>query len=101
MARADPSHPPSIIRLEGVLDGLAAGRVEAVLLRAQAGDRLLVDVTAVQEFHDFGVAVLGRALTRTRADVRLRGLRPEHLLVLRYFGMDPERIEGVVIPDGI
>jgi anti-anti-sigma regulatory factor len=101
MASHDPHHPPAIISLEGVLDGVAALRVEEELLRAQPGDRLLVDMTQVREFHDFGVAVLGRALSRTRADVRLRGLRQHQIRVLRYFGVDAEPIERAVIPEGI
>ena len=94
-------HPPSIIWVEGVLDGVAARRVEAELLRAAPGDRLLVDLTKVREFHDFGVAVLGRALIECRADVRLRGLRQHQLRVLRYFGVDVEPVERAVIPEGI
>jgi anti-anti-sigma regulatory factor len=101
MARADLYHPPAIIWLDGVLDGVAARRVEEELLRARPGDRLLVDMTQVREFHDFGVAVLGRALTRTRADVRLRGLRHHQIRVLRYFGVDAEPLERAVIPEGI
>lgn len=93
--------PDAILRFEGTFDAIAAHRAEAAILRAAPGDRLLVDLTAVREFHDFGVAVLGRALSRTRADVRLRGLRPPQLRVLRYFGFDAGALERAVIPDGI
>ena len=94
-------HLPSIIWVEGVLDGVAARRIEAELLRASPGDRLLVDLTKVREFHDFGVAVLGRALTMCPADVRLRGLRQHQIRVLRYFGVDAGSVERAVIPEGI
>jgi hypothetical protein len=94
-------HPESIISLEGVLDGLAALRVEEALLRMGPGDRVLVDVTKVREFHDFGVAVLGRALARCRAEVKLRGLRHHQVRVLRYFGVDAGPLERAVLPDGI
>ena len=92
---------PSIIWLEGVFDGVAAGHIEEVLLAAQPGERVLVDMTQVREFHDFGIAVLGRALTRCRAEVRVRGLRQAQVRVLRYFGVDAGPIERAVLPEGI
>ena len=94
-------HPESIISLEGVFDGVAALRVEEALLRAGPGDRVLVDLTKVREFHDFGVAVLGRALARCQAEVKLRGLRQHQIRVLRYFGVDTGPLERAVLPEGI
>jgi hypothetical protein len=70
------------------------------LLGAASGDRVVVDVTRVREFHDFGVAALGRALTRCRADVKVRGLRQHQVRVLRYFGVDAEPLERAVRSDG-
>ena len=96
-----PPTTPSILSLEGVFDGVAAGRVEEVLRAARPGDRLLLDLTRVREFHDFGVAVLGRALTRCQAEVRIRGLRHAQVSVLRHFGVDAGPIERAVLPEGI
>jgi anti-anti-sigma regulatory factor len=93
--------PESIIWLEGVFDGVAAGHLEEKLLRARTGDRVLVDATQVREFHDFGVAVLGRALTHCRAEVKVRGLRQHQVRVLRYFGVDAGPMERAVLPEGI
>ncbi len=93
--------PDAILRFEGTFDGVAARRAEAAMLRADPGDRLLVDLTQVREFHDFGIAVLGRALTRTRAEVKLRGLRQHQLRVLQHFGVDAGAVERAVIPEGI
>ncbi len=101
MRSADSPHPDSIISVEGVFDGVAAGRVEEALLRVEPGDRVLVDVTQVREFHDFGVAVLGRALARCRGEVKLRGLRQHQVRVLRYFGVDAGPLERAVLPEGI
>jgi anti-anti-sigma regulatory factor len=93
--------PESIIWLEGVFDGVAARHLEEKLLHTEPGDRILVDLTQVREFHDFGVAVLGRALTRCPAEVKLRGLRQHQVRVLRYFGVDTGPLERAVLPEGI
>jgi hypothetical protein len=91
---ADP-----VIRLEGVFDGLAARRLEALLVAAEAGARFHLDLTQVREFHDFGIAVLGQALARSRAHVTLRGLRHHQIRVLRHFGVDTGPLERAVVPD--
>ncbi len=100
MRRLSP-RPESIIALSGVFDGVAARHLEEKLLRTLPGDRILVDLTQVREFHDFGVAVLGRALTLCRAEVKLRGLRQHQIRVLRYFGVDAGPLERAVLPEGI
>ncbi len=89
----------SVIRLEGVFDGLSARRLEALLVGADTGVRFHIDLTQVREFHDFGIAVLGHALTRSRAHVTLRGLRRHQIRVLRYFGVDTGPLESAVLPD--
>jgi hypothetical protein len=88
-----------MIRLEGVFDGLAARRLEALLVEAEADAEVHVDLTQVREFHDFGIAVLGQALTRSRAHVTVRGLRQHQLRVLRYFGVDAGPLESAVVSD--
>ena len=100
MYAATPS-TESIISLRGVFDGVAARHLEERLLRAVAGQQILVDLTQVREFHDFGVAVLGRALTHCRAEVKLLGLRQHQVRVLRYFGLDTGPLERAVLPEGI
>ena len=89
----------SVIRLEGVFDGLAARRLEAMLVETDAGVRLHIDLTQVREFHDFGIAVLGHAMTRSRAHVTVRGLRQHQIRVLRYFGIETGPLESAVLPD--
>ena len=89
----------SSIRLDGALDGVAARRLEALLERAEPGARFHIDLTQVREFHDFGIAVLGRALARSRAHVTLRGLRRHQICVLRYFGVETEPLERAVLSD--
>jgi anti-anti-sigma regulatory factor len=88
-----------LIDLEGVFDGPTARRVEANLISAAPGTRVRIDLTKVREFQDFGVAILGHAVTRCRADVVVRGLRQHQLRVLQYFGLDPARLAGRLAPD--
>jgi anti-anti-sigma regulatory factor len=83
----------SVHRLEGVFDGLAARSLQALLERASPHVGVLIDLTQVREFHDFGVAVLGEAIAHTQARVTLRGLRRHHISVLRYFGIETEPVE--------
>ncbi len=90
----------AVIRLEGVLDGVAARRLEALLVDADAGAPIRVDLTQVREFHDFGIAVLAHALTRTRARVTVRGLRQHQIRVLRYFGVDTGPLESAGVTGG-
>jgi ABC-type transporter Mla MlaB component len=89
----------SLARLSGAFDGLAARRLEAMLARAQPGDRLRIDLTKIREFHDFGIAVLAQALTRCKAQVTLLGLRQHQIRVLRYFGVDTAPLERAAVVD--
>lgn len=99
MQRPDDVADETEIRVEGILDGPAARRVEETLARARPGARFHIDLVQVREFHDFGIAVLGHALTMTQAHVRLRGLREHHLRVLRYFGIETARFSPDLVPD--
>jgi anti-anti-sigma regulatory factor len=99
MRPEDAAAEESVICVEGFLDGIVARRVEAKLLRAEAGARIRVDLTQVREFHDFGIAVLGQALARCRARVTLRGLRKQQVPVVRYFGVEPAPLEQAMVAD--
>jgi len=90
---------PSVIRLEGSLDGMAARRVEALLTRAEPGAGIQIDLTHIREFHDFAVAVLANALTRCRAAVSVRGLRLHQIRLLRYLGVDAVQTPRVTLLD--
>ena len=79
-------------------DGLLARRVEAVLAEARAGARFLIDLSQVREIHDFALAVLAQALTRTTAHVTVRGLRYPQFAMLQRFGVDTQRLEGALVP---
>jgi anti-anti-sigma regulatory factor len=85
--------PPVTIEPHEPFDGVAARRVEALLLRARADARFLLDLSQVREVHDFSLAVLAQALERTAADVTVFGLRSHRLAPLRSFGVETERLE--------
>ena len=89
----------SLIRMSGTFDGLRARRLEAMLARAEPGASLRVDLTQIREFHDFGIAVLAQALTRSKAQVTLLGLRRHQIRVLRYFGVDTAPLERAAVAD--
>ena len=76
----------TVIRVEGVFDAAAAQRLASALESAD-GDDVRVDLTDVREFHDFGIAMLARALSG-RHGVALSGLRQHQRRLLRYFGID-------------
>ncbi len=95
----DAAADDCVIRVEGILDGVTAGKIEAMLVRAKAGARFVIDMSQVREFHDFGIAVLGHAMTRSAARVALRGLRHHQVRVLRYFGIDAAAVERALVPD--
>jgi anti-anti-sigma regulatory factor len=89
----------SLIRVSGAFDGLEARRLEVMLVGAEPGVRLRLDLTQVREFHDFGIAVLAQALTRCKAQVILLGLRQHQIRVLRYFGVDTTSLERAAVAD--
>jgi hypothetical protein len=82
--------------MEGVFDAAAAQRLATALERA-GGEEVRVDLTHVREFHDFGIAMLARALSG-RHRVALSGLRQHQLRLLRYFGIDagPADLSGPI-----
>jgi anti-anti-sigma regulatory factor len=77
---------PLVILANGTFDVPAAERV-ARELQAAAGLEVRIDLTQVRDFHDFGVAVLARALV-ARRQVDVRGLRTHQIRLLKYLGID-------------
>jgi anti-anti-sigma regulatory factor len=77
---------PLVIQANGTFDVPAAERVARELQQA-AEVEVRIDLTQVRDFHDFGVAVLARALA-SRRQVDVRGLRTHQIRLLRYLGID-------------
>ncbi len=90
----DRKKTATVIRMEGVFDVPAAQRLAGMLAEAGEGE-LRIDLSQVREFHDFGVAVLARALAGRRAHTGISGLRQHHLRLLRYLGIDAGVAESV------
>ena len=81
-----------LVEVDGVFDMRAARRVEKCIEHARPGDAVRVDLSRVQEFHDFGIAILAQAVKHHRAvSVALQGLRHHQARMLRYFGVDAAR----------
>lgn len=86
-----PGTDAKVIRVDGVFDVPAAERLTRELADAGEGE-VLVDLTHVREFHDFGVALLARELAG-RERTHVEGLGHHHLRLLRYLGIDAARLE--------
>jgi len=82
-----------LLKLEGVFDVPAAQRVARALANGAADEPVLLDLTHVREFHDFGVAYLAQALATRPRNVTVRGLRQHHLRLLRYLHIDTAGVD--------
>ncbi len=81
---------PEIISKDGVFDVSAAQDVAYRLAGAHVGAEVRIDLRQVREFHDFGVAVLAKALADCPAHVSVHGLRQHHRRLLRYLGISSD-----------
>jgi anti-anti-sigma regulatory factor len=89
MARDGRAGPGQVvIHANGTFDVPTAEQVVRALDAATAGLEVRIDLSQVRDFHDFGVAVLARALARRRAAVS--GLRTHQIRLLKYLGVDAE-----------
>src|SRR3954451_14956644 len=62
-------------------------------LQEEALPELVVDFSQVNDFVDYGVAVLSSALlSLPDKRVHLQGLRQHQLRVFKYFGIDPDAL---------
>jgi anti-anti-sigma regulatory factor len=87
MTAIEAGHVRTEIRLEGVFDIAAARRVAAALDEARYAD-VRIDLTAVREFHDFAVVLLGETVASRHAPTEVVGLQEQHRRLLRNLGVD-------------
>lgn len=76
----------AIYELRGRLDGASAWKLRRSLEQERALD-VLIDFSQVDDFADYGVAVLAQALDGPRRP-RLTGLRLHTVRLFGYFGID-------------
>jgi len=77
-------------RISGRFDGACAWDLASRLEREPLFE-LVVDFSQVEQFVDYGVAVLSSAvLSLPQKRIRLQGLRQHQERVFKYFGVDPE-----------
>jgi hypothetical protein len=79
-------------RIDGRFEGDCAWAL-ADRLDHEELPEVILDFAQVNDFVDYGVAVLATALLSLRAKrVHLTGLRQHQLRLFRYFGVDPEQL---------
>ena len=85
-----------VIQIDGTFDAAAAWEIRGRIEGMPAGDRVVLDFTAVREFFDLGIAVVANGLAAgERPAVEMRGLREHQHRLFRYFGVDgsaPSRV---------
>jgi hypothetical protein len=85
------AHGEVEIRIDGTFDANAATRLAGWLVEVPQGDPLVLDFSQVRGCEDFGLAsVAGNLVGRDRLVVR--GLTRHQERMLRYFGVDLEKL---------
>lgn len=82
------SHGPLVLEMAGTFDVPAARQLARALASADRGREVLIDLTRVREFHDFGLLVLAQALQGRSDPATVRGLTRHQLRLLGYLGLD-------------
>ncbi len=80
-----------LIKVDGTFDAAAAARLLGWLVEVPAGSALVIDFTQVRVCEDFGLASVARDLAG-RERLVLRGLTRHQERMLRYFGVDVDRL---------
>jgi anti-anti-sigma regulatory factor len=80
----------AIFRISGRFDGACAWDLASRLER-DALSELVVDFSQVDQFVDYGIAVLASAImSLPQKRIRLQDLRQHQERLFRYFGVDPQ-----------
>jgi hypothetical protein len=85
-------HGELVIEIGGTFDGKAATRLAGWLVEVPAGDDLVLDFTRVRDCQDFSLASVARDLAARGARLQVRGLTRHQERMLRYFGVDLDRL---------
>ncbi len=89
-------HGELVIRIDGTFDAKAATRLAGWLGEVPASDDLVLDFTAVRDCQDFGLAAVARNLASRGPRLQVRGLTRHQARMLRYFGVELDRLPIVL-----
>jgi len=81
-----------VIRIDGTFDAKAATRLAGWLGEVPSGDDLVLDFTQVRDCQDFSLASVARNLASRGTRLQVRGLTRHQERMLRYFGVDLDRL---------
>ncbi len=87
------AHGEVVIRIDGAFDAKEASRLSGWLGEVPRTERLVLDFSGVRICQDFGLAAVARDLS-TRDGLVVRGLTRHQERMLRYFGVDLDRLGG-------
>ncbi len=85
-----------VIKIDGDFDAKAASRLAGWLVEVPQDDPLVIDFSQVRACEDFGLASVARDLAG-RERLVLRGLTRHQERMLRYFGVDLDRLPVVFL----
>jgi anti-anti-sigma regulatory factor len=89
-------------RISGKFEGACAWDVAGRLQSEPLGE-VVLDFSQVADFSDYGIGVIATAISDSRKEIGLRGLRQHQEWVFKCFGVDPQALhhsaELVALPD--
>ncbi|HET6438990.1 MAG TPA: STAS domain-containing protein [Anaeromyxobacter sp.] len=88
------------VKFQGILDASAAREVRA-FLSGETEINVTLDFSQSTDVDYYGLSTLVAEIISSEKAVRLRGLRSQHVRMLRYFGVDPARfdLEDNAVPE--
>jgi anti-anti-sigma regulatory factor len=90
------------VRFRGNLDASTAREVKP-FLSGDPSSRVTLDFSQAGNVDYYGLSALVAEVIASGRTVHIRGLRVDHLRILRYFGLDPLRFgieDGANVDDG-
>lgn len=93
--------PVALLRLHGRFDGSSAWSLRNAM-ESSACDAFIVDLGAVDEFNEFGAAVLAAGIAPPFGRrVRVQGVTAEEARLLSSFGVERVQVRGSVARGGV
>ncbi|HZZ84844.1 MAG TPA: hypothetical protein VFE30_09930 [Anaeromyxobacteraceae bacterium] len=92
--------PVALLRLHGRFDGSSAWSLRNAM-ESSACDAFIVDLGAVDEFNEFGAAVLAAGIAPFDRRVRVQGVTAEEARLLSSFGVERVLVRGSLVRGGV